>query len=46
MKKEYTQPQLVVHGDVEAVTQTTSKVPTQLDATFPTGTPFAVLTFS
>ena len=46
MKTVYTTPELTVHGSVETLTQTTSKVPTKLDATFADGTAFAQLTFS
>jgi len=44
-KKTYVAPELKVHGTIEEIThgQTTG---TQLDATFPAGTDFGVLTFS
>lgn len=45
-KKAYSAPKLTVHGDVEAVTQKVSKTAENLDATFPSGTPRGLLTFS
>ena len=44
-KKTYRAPNLKVHGSLEALTQGAS-TGTQLDSTFPTGTPFGQLTFS
>jgi hypothetical protein len=44
-KKAYQAPKLVVHGDVEVITQG-FKTGTKLDATFPVGTPFSDLKFS
>ena len=45
MKKEYSKPQLVVHGDVEKLTLQT-QTGTALDKTFPAGTPLDELTIS
>ncbi len=44
-KKTYTQPQLTVHGNVEALTQLT-KVGTKLDADFAAGTLLTEVTIS
>lgn len=45
-KKSYVAPKLIVHGNVEEVTQKVRAVLDRLDADFPTGTPFEDLTFS
>ena len=45
-KKAYVAPQLIVHGDVEVVTQKVRQILDHLDADYPTGTPFEDLTFS
>lgn len=45
-KKSYAAPKLIVHGNVEQVTQKVRAVLSALDADFPTGTPFSDLTFS
>jgi|GEM_PF-815044 hypothetical protein len=45
-KKPYKTPQLIVHGDVEVLTQENKNVLTRLDKDFPTGTPFKDLTFT
>jgi hypothetical protein len=45
VKKSYAQPKLTAYGNVEVLTQGAS-AGNQLDADFPTGTPFNDLTFS
>jgi len=45
VKKSYAQPKLTAYGNVEVLTQGASSGP-NLDADFPTGTPFGDLTFS
>ena len=44
-KKNYTKPELIVHGDVEVLTKGGTNGD-NLDATFPSGTPRGELTFS
>ncbi len=44
-KKQYTKPELVIHGNVETLTKGGSQ-PGNLDANFPVNTPFSELTFS
>ena len=47
MKKgAYSAPRLVSHGKLEALTHANSPINNNLDASFPTGTPFNQLTFS
>jgi hypothetical protein len=45
IKKMYNAPSLVVHGNLETLTQGSADG-NSLDAAFPTGTPKAQLTFS
>lgn len=44
-QSSYETPELRVHGDLEGLTRGQA-TGTQLDASFPTGTPFGDLTFS
>jgi hypothetical protein len=45
-KKAYVAPTMTVHGDVEVVTQQVHQILARTDQLFPSGTPFADLTFS
>ncbi len=44
-RSEYSAPKLIKHGSMSKVTQGNS-LGSQLDASFPSGTPFGALTFS
>jgi hypothetical protein len=45
IKKSYVSPELVIHGNLETITQG-SAAGANLDAAFPVGTPKSDLTFS